>query len=62
MEEFKINEPEENELIFHTNNGTKEILKFCVNGDIFIHGRLAENDKEVVDGMRIFLKNYGLIK
>lgn len=43
-------------ITFHTNNGKTEVLKFCQNGDIFVHGRLAENDKEVVQGLRDFLK------
>ena len=34
----------------------RELLRFCRNGDIFIHGRLAENDKAVVEGMREFLQ------
>jgi hypothetical protein len=33
-----------------------EILKLCSNGDIFVKGKLIENDKEVVDAMREFLK------
>lgn len=31
------------------------ILKLCPNGDIFVKGKLIENDKEVVDGLREFL-------
>lgn len=44
-----------NNLSFHT--GNKEIIKLCYNGDIFIKGNLVENDKEVVDAMREFLKS-----
>ena len=40
----------------------KPILSFNNNGDIFINGRLVENDKEVVDGMRQFLTTSGIIK
>lgn len=43
-------------IVFKMNFGATEVLKFCENGDIFIHGKLAENDKEVVEGMRKFLK------
>ena len=32
----------------------EEILKLCENGDIYVKGRLAENDKEVVDAFREF--------
>lgn len=34
-----------------------DTLKLESNGDIYVHGRLAENDKEIVDTMRIFLSN-----
>lgn len=40
---------------FYSNESQNEILKICENGDIFVNGRLAENDKEVVDAMREFL-------
>ena len=32
-----------------------EILRLEPNGDIFVKGKLVENDKEVVDGLREFL-------
>jgi len=48
---------ESDTISFHINNGLTEVLKFCPNGDIYIHGRLAENDKEVVDGFREFLQS-----
>lgn len=37
-----------------------EILRFDNNGDIFIHGNLIENDKQVVDGFREFLNSQSL--
>ena len=37
----------------------KEILKLTPSGDIYVNGRLAENDKSVVDGLRRFLKVQG---
>lgn len=33
----------------------KEVLVLKPNGDIFVNGRLAENDKKVVEGLRNFL-------
>lgn len=48
---------EPNIIQFYTNHGATEVLKFCPNGDIYIYGRLAENDKEVVEGLRKFLKS-----
>lgn len=46
----------EQNVVFLKNNGTKELLKFCENGDIFVNGKLVETDKEVVDALREFLK------
>jgi hypothetical protein len=40
---------------------SEEIIKFCKNGDIFVKGKLAENDKEVVDAFREFLTGQGFI-
>jgi len=31
------------------------ILKLCANGDIFVKGKLIENDKELVDALREFI-------
>jgi hypothetical protein len=56
------NNLEPKEIKFYSNESQNEILKLCENGDIFINGRLAENDKEVVDAMRKFLLKQGLIK
>ena len=50
------NEIEANNIIFYVDNGKTEVLKLCGNGDIFVRGKLAENDKEVVQGLRDFLK------
>ncbi|AIM29142.1 hypothetical protein DF16_orf00726 [Bacillus thuringiensis serovar kurstaki str. YBT-1520] len=36
--------------------GEQEMVSLKSNGDIFVKGKLVENDKEVVDGMREFLK------
>lgn len=43
------------EIRFNLVGKTEPVLKFCPNGEIYIHGRLATSDKEVVDGMRSFL-------
>ena len=39
-----------------------DILRFDRNGDIYVRGNLIENDHEVVDGFRDFLKSRNLIK
>jgi hypothetical protein len=33
-----------------------EILRFEENGDIFIHGELADNNKQIINGFVEFLK------
>jgi hypothetical protein len=53
---------DQNTIFFMQDSGAREILKLCENGDIFIKGRLAENDKEVVDALREFLKGQGFLK
>ena len=57
---LKGKEFESNTIQFFTNgNNEIEIIKLCDNGDIFVKGKLIENDKEVVDAMREFLKTQG---
>ena len=51
---------ESNTIHFFTNENN-EIIKLCDNGDIFVKGKLIENDKEVVDAMREFLKTQGYL-
>ena len=51
---------EDTDIVFFSNDA-EEILRLCDNGDIFVHGRLAENDKDVVNGLREFLKKSGHI-
>ena len=49
-----------NTIIFST-NVDNEMIKLCDNGDILVKGKLIENDKEVVDAMREFLKTQGYL-
>jgi hypothetical protein len=37
------------------------VLEFRPNGDIYVQGRLAANDMEVVEAMRRFLGGQGLL-
>ena len=55
METIKLTE--QNTIYFMQGDGESEILKLCENGDIFVKGKLAENDKQVVDALREFLKS-----
>lgn len=43
-------------------NNNKEIVRICVNGDIFVKGKLIENDKELVEAFRSFFKDSGYLK
>ncbi|EJR67515.1 hypothetical protein IIO_00503 [Bacillus cereus VD115] len=36
--------------------GEQKMVSLKSNGDIFVKGKLVENDKEVVDGLRELLK------
>ncbi len=46
----------ENNIQFNLNENLEEpILLLKENGDIFVKGKLIENDKEVVDALREFL-------
>jgi len=60
MTDFKLTckEFKSNAISFFTNE-CNEMIKLCDNGDIFVKGKLIENDKEVVDAMREFLKTQG---
>ena len=51
---------EDTDIAFFSADG-EEILRLCDNGDIKVHGKLAENDQAVVAGMREFLSNAGYI-
>ena len=54
--------PAPNTISFHTKEFNVEpFIKLCENGDIFVKGKLIENDKEVVDAMREFLTQQGFI-
>ncbi|MEC2869941.1 hypothetical protein ACIQHV_11100 [Bacillus bombysepticus] len=52
---IKFSDGDKNESIIF-NAGGKEIISLRSNGDIYVKGNLIKNDKEVVDGMREFLK------
>jgi len=47
--------PKEQSIIFNVSN-CDEILKLEANGDILVKGKLIENDKQVVDALREFIK------
>lgn len=38
--------------------GNKEMLRLEANGDIYVKGNLVENDKDVVEGLRDFLRGH----
>ena len=48
-----------NEIIFYAGEPPREIIRLSKSGDIHIHGKLTDNDKEVVNAMREFLISTG---
>lgn len=40
---------------FELSGGADEVMRFEPGGDIYVRGKLVEQDKEVVDGLRHFL-------
>lgn len=55
-------EIEKDNIVFTVENGAREVIRLAANGDIFVHGRLIENDKEIVEGFRDFLRQAGLYR
>lgn len=48
--------------ITFTTIGDGEVLKLDSDGNIYVHGRLAENDKAAVDALREFLRSSGHLR
>ena len=53
--------PLQSNTITFTASNTEPLLELKGDGDIFVKGKLIENDKEVVDALREFLKTQGFI-
>jgi len=53
---IKKSDSEPSTISFITDDQLEPIIKLCQNGDIFVKGKLVENDLEVVEGMREFLE------
>ena len=58
---LKDSDLESSTITFNTSE-MAEIIKLHENGDIFIKGKMIENDKEVVNAMREFLIDSGHLK
>lgn len=56
MDDLKASKETESNTIRFLTNENNEIITLCDNGDIFVKGKKIENDKELVGGMREFLK------
>lgn len=54
--------PAQDTVFYMQDKDRTEVLKLCENGDIFVKGRLVENDKEVINAFREFLKSHGFLK
>ncbi len=55
----KVEDFQKDTVFFSMDKNRNEILKLCPNGDIFVKGRLAENDKQVVDAFKEWLNSQG---
>jgi hypothetical protein len=55
--EFSLNNSPQY-IIFQVDD-VDEFIKLCPNGDIYVKGKLIENDKELVDGLREWLTKVG---
>ena len=55
----KAEDLQKDTVFFSMDKNRNEILKLCPNGDIFVKGRLAENDKQVVDALKEWLNSQG---
>ena len=51
--EFSLNNSPQY-IIFQVDD-VDEFIKLCPNGDIYVKGKLIDNDKELVDGLREWL-------
>ena len=54
----KLSEPIKPSNIMYFHCGNKEMIRLEPNGDIYIKGNLVENDKDVVEGLRDFLRGH----
>tara|TARA_R110000744_G_scaffold378868_2_gene495704 strand:- start:220 stop:405 length:186 start_codon:yes stop_codon:yes gene_type:complete len=52
----KILELKEASILLMVDKEGNEMLKFEKNGDVFYKGKLIENDKQITEGFREFLK------
>jgi len=49
-------EAENNDIVFHTHEGTKEVLKFTEEGEVFVFGEKIGEDKQAIfEGFEYFL-------
>lgn len=52
----------EGSIIFSNSDENKPpILELRKNGDILVHGKTIDNDKQIVDGLREFLEIYNSV-
>ena len=54
-----IKQVEPSTIFYQGSNTNTPILELKANGDILVKGKLIENDKQVVDALREFLKGQG---
>ena len=59
---LSVSNPEPNIVFLYQSDSSKELLKLCQNGEIYVKGNLIKSDIEVVDALREFLKHQGFLK
>lgn len=57
---YHMPETAEGEMVFFTSG--HEFLRFKANGDIYVKGRLTDNDMAVVDALREWMLSSGLLR
>jgi len=58
MSEYKKpNSVKENSIVFSAGPNNVEVLRLCDNGDMFVKGRLTDNDIEVVNTLKELIKD-----
>ena len=56
---IEIQRTQSHNIVFNLPDSETPVLKLEENGDIYVRGKLVENDKDVVDALRDFLHGTG---
>lgn len=59
LEDLAFSQPTIRSVLYISDSNQKEIIRFDINGDIFVHGRKTVNDVDIYKGLLAVIKNYG---